>query len=242
MPKESLLSRWTRRGGLCVESRLLGLGFAHGVTTRALGSMKDPANRRRAVSAAGVEREPLVLHQVHGTGIVDASAASTPEPRPSADGWLCAEPGVACGVYVADCLPLYVWDEDGSAAGVFHAGWKGLAAGMAREAVRSFRRLGLGPERLSAAIGPRVGACCYRVGPEVAARFRAEVMRDGRLDLGAEARLQFEESGLPAGRVSLAAECTSCSPEEFFSFRRDKQDSRMLAFIALPGSRGARGS
>ncbi|MCX5789800.1 MAG: polyphenol oxidase family protein, partial [Elusimicrobia bacterium] len=183
-----------------------------------------------------------ILKQVHGTGIVDAAFAGPGCHAPQGsdkgsvegDGWVCAQKGVTPAVYISDCLPIFMWDLEQTAVGVFHAGWRGLAAGMPRAAVRAFGRIGLGPERLAAAVGPHVGACCYRVGPDVAAKFRAGVLRDGLLDLGAEARLQLEESGLAGERISVSPACTACEPSEFFSYRRDKLDRRLLAFITLP--------
>lgn len=231
----SLKASWRRAGSLHVEASLEELGVRHGVTTKALGDMKDPSARTRALAEAGLSGHALVLSQVHGTGIVEtASVAGIPEPRPKGDGWITAEPGVVPSVYAADCLPIFVWDLQLAAAGVFHAGWRGLAAGMPRAAVRAFRRFAIGPERLAAAVGPHVGACCYQVGPEVAEKFRREVLAEGRLDLGAEARLQLEESGIPASRISVSPACTACSAGEFFSYRREKLDHRLMAFISLP--------
>ncbi|MBI5201872.1 MAG: peptidoglycan editing factor PgeF [Elusimicrobia bacterium] len=226
---------WTKTGGLHVEPRLTALGFRHGVTTRALGNMKDAALRRKAVELAGLASDPFILNQVHGTSVVETSSvAGVPDARPTADGWITAERGAVAAIYIADCVPVFVWDRQGTAAGVFHAGWRGMAAGMPRAAVRAFRRFGLGPERLSAAVGPCAGPCCYAVGPEVRETFRPEVVRAGKLDLPAEARLQLLESNIPASDISVSGACTVCAPDEFFSYRRDKQDQRMMAFISIP--------
>ena len=255
MPRAPLLetSGWTKAGPLHVEPRLRALGLRHGVTTSGLGNMKDAASRRRALAAAGLSGDALILKQVHGTGIIDTASVGPGGCAPQGsdkgsvegDGWVCAQKGVTPAVYISDCLPIFIWDLERTAAGVFHAGWRGLAAGMPRAAVRAFGRLGLGPERLAAAVGPHVGACCYRVGPDVAAKFRAGVISapsplagegrgGGMLDLGAEARLQLEESGLAGERISVSPACTACEPSEFFSYRRDKLDRRLLAFITLP--------
>ena len=219
----SRLGSWSRSGPLYVEPRLSALGVRHGVTTRELGNMKEASARRRALAAAGIAGDALILKQVHGTAIALAAAETG---SPAADGWPCARAGVTPAVYVADCLPIFLWDRGGSAVGVFHAGWRGLAAGMPRLAARAFGRFGLEPESLAAAVGPHVGACCYRVGPDVASKFRPAMSRDGRLDLGEEARLQLEESGLAPAEISVSAACTACSP------------GRMLAFASLPEPHG----
>lgn len=213
---------------------MAALGIRHGFTTRRAGSMKSPEKRTAVAAALGMPA-PLTLKQVHGTAIFDADASNAGK---EGDGWLISEPGVSVAVYTADCVPLFLWSDDGKAAGVFHAGWRGTAKGMAKAAVAAFRdRLGVPATRLSAAAGAYAGACCYKVGPELEGEFPASsfVRRDGApyLDLAAETRRQLLEAGLPEAAVSVASECTICHPDDFFSFRRDKQDARLLALLSL---------
>jgi YfiH family protein len=231
---EKALAAWTEKDGLLREARLCALGLRHGFTSRRLGNMKVESLRREAAAKLGL-REPLTLQQVHGTAILDAVSANA---GLEADGWLLHRPGLAVAVYVADCVPLFVWSDDGKSAGVFHAGWRGTAKGMAKAAVAAFRdRLGVPASRLSAAAGPHAGPCCYRVGPELEKEFPASafVRRDGALylDLAAETRRQLIEAGVPAANASVSAPCTLSNPDDYFSFRRDKQDARMLALLSL---------
>ena len=214
-------------------------GVPHGVTFRALGDMKAQAARAEACRAAGV-REPLLLRQRHGTTILEGTAPSgSGEHPPSGDGWVSSQKGLTLGVFAADCLPIFIWDEDGlEAVGVFHSGWKGTAEGMPRAAVEAFSRMGLAPRRLAAFIGPHVGACCYRVGPELEGRFRPGSFLRGPqglfLDLAADAAAQLLEAGVGGERIEVSPDCTSCRSDLYFSFRREKQDRRMLAFIMKP--------
>jgi hypothetical protein len=225
---------WTEKDGLLREARLSALGLKHGFTTRRSGNMKDAARRRAAADLLGLT-EPLTLKQVHGAVIHDASAENA---GLEGDGWLLSRPGVAVGVYAADCVPLFLWSDDGKAAGVFHAGWRGTAKKMAMTAVAAFRdRLGVPASKLSAATGPHIGACCYKVGPELEKDFPASSLlrRDGALflDLAAETRRQLLEAGLPAGNIGAPAPCTASNSDDYFSYRRDKQDARLLALLSL---------
>jgi hypothetical protein len=208
-----------------------------GVTARRAGSMKDPYLRDAALSKAGLSGRPaFYLKQIHGAEVIRVTEAEVRQPSPEADGWITNLHGPVLCVFTADCLPIYIWDRAGRAAGVFHAGWRGLAKGMPRAAVKAFdAHFGLKPQDLAAQVGPHIGKCCYRVGPETAEQFRAEVRieRDGGtyLDLGKEAVLQLIESGIRL--TTPATECTSCRNEDYFSFRREKSDGRMMAFITL---------
>ncbi|MDE2290860.1 MAG: polyphenol oxidase family protein, partial [Elusimicrobia bacterium] len=147
------------------------------------------------------------------------------------DGLVSRTPGLAVGVFSADCVPILLWTDDARTVGAFHGGWRGLAAGIGRAAVAAMG----GGARLSASVGPRIGACCYRVGPELAGSFADERFerRDGGLflDLGAEALSQLTAAGVAAERVSVSSLCTSCRPE-LSSWRRDRVRSNMLSFVA----------
>lgn len=225
---------WTESDGLLREARLSALGLKHGFTTRRLGNMKDEKRRGEAANLLRISA-PLTLSQVHGTTIHDAVPANA---KKEGDGWLLSKPGISVGVYVADCVPLYLWSDDGKAAGVFHAGWRGTAKGMAKAAVAAFQeRLGVPASRLSAATGPHIGPCCYKVGPDFRAQFPASSLiergEDLYLDLAAETRRQLLEAGVPAGAIGAPAPCTATNADDYFSFRRDKQDARLLALLSL---------
>jgi len=208
-----------------------------GFTLRSAGSMKSPAVREAVLREAGLGGRPaFYLRQVHGDVIVPVRADSRPDALPEADGWVTDVPGPVLCVYMADCVPLLIWERTGKAVGAFHAGWRGLAKGMPTRAVEAFaKHYGIAAADLRAEIGPRVGACCYRVGPETAEQFRSEVRTERAggvyLDLAKEAEIQLRQAGV--GAVSKAGFCTSCHAESYFSFRRDKSDDRMMAFVSL---------
>ena len=244
------VSAWVEEKGLLRFPELSALGVPHGVTTRALGNMKDPARQEFAVSALSLKGAPLTLKQVHGSRIVVQSEimgqraplqAENHWP-PEADGWVADVPGAPVGVFVADCVPLYLWSREGKGVGVFHAGWRGLADGMVDKAVFSVMLMrSVVAEDLFGALGPHIGPCCYQVGPEFRQKDLGVAVgeRDGRLylDMGAYVRHAWANLRLQFGlalrdeQLSTAAPCTSCGPE-FHSFRRDKQDARMLALLA----------
>jgi copper oxidase (laccase) domain-containing protein len=102
--------------------------------------------------------------------------------------------------------------------------------GRALEAMRE--RFGTVPEDLHAAIGPGIGKCCYEVGPEVAEQF-GESGRT-RIDLPSYNRTQLIQSGVTAARIYASNLCTMCRPEEFHSFRRDKEAAgRLYSFAGI---------
>jgi polyphenol oxidase len=162
-----------------------------------------------------------------------------------ADAILTSEPGVAVGIATADCVPIVAVDAQARALAVVHAGWRGTLAGILRESLAAMKRdLGALPERIVVGIGPAVGACCYRVGEDVAASFAAArpgttgvvLRRDGapHLDLIEENRLQAKEEGVSLRSVHALDVCTVCRADLCHSYRRDgPQAGRMWLLAAL---------
>ncbi len=211
---EVVTADWTLDGELLVEPRLAEAGLRHGMTTLAADM-----SRYSAV---------LACRQEHGIMVREARPG---QPVGAGDGLVSRSSGLAVGVFSADCVPLLLWSSDGRAVGAFHAGWRGLAAGMGRAAAAAMA----GAKDVHAAVGPHIGPCCYEVGPELRGRFPDDrfVVRSERLylDLGAEARAQLEAGGLAPERIAVSALCTSCRPD-LASWRRDRVKRNMLTFIA----------
>ena len=81
-------------------------------------------NRRRLSDAFGIR--PAWLKQVHGLVVADADPAVVAE----ADASFTDQPGIACTVMTADCLPALFCDRAGTRVAAAHAGWRGLAGGV----------------------------------------------------------------------------------------------------------------
>jgi len=181
-----------------------------------LGGRGDDAaavaeNRRIACAELGVEHERLVLNrQRHTATVRRARQGATPQV---ADALWTDEPGLPLAALVADCVPIAIVATSGPPAlAVVHAGWRGLAAGVVAAA-----RAALGTHPAAAVVGPAIGPCCYRVGPEVSSRFDPDLTRGGFLDLWEAAARALERAGV--GRVDCLELCTRCNPELFFSYR-----------------------
>ncbi len=190
----------TRRGGVS-EGPYASLNVG-------LATQDDPervaANRERVREHAGAARLAQG-RQVHGTHVVVDG-----EGGEEADGQVTTRPGVAAIVLTADCLPVALAGP--GAAGVVHAGWRGLAGGVLEAGVAA---LGSGP--VVAAIGPGIGPCCYEVGDDVRAVFASS---ERTLDLKAVARARLEAAGVR--EIHDCGLCTACDPQRFFSHRRDR--------------------
>src|SRR6185369_4792699 len=96
--------------------------------------------------------------------------------RIEADALITDDPGVALGVFVADCIPALIVDPRTGAVAAAHAGWRGTIAGVLPAAVRALvHELGARPDDLRVVLGPAIGSCCFEVGAEVVAAFAGEL-------------------------------------------------------------------
>ncbi len=184
-------------------------------------------NRRLLCEQVGVVPAELAFNrQVHGARVREAAPSASGKPG---DAVWSDVPGRALLVFTADCLPVALARSSGSPAlALLHVGWRGLLAGIVERAA-----VLLG-ESFDAVIGPGIGPCCYEVGEEVAAPFRAAFGRDivhgRRLDLWSSAERALRAAG--AGRVERTDLCTACRPDLFFSHRRDGERTGRQGAIA----------
>jgi YfiH family protein len=207
------------------------------------------ANRARYGQA--LQARPVYLRQVHATAVARLTR-ETPDGT-QADACISTEPGVACTIMVADCLPILLCDDQGHVVGAAHAGWRGLAGqggwGVAESTVEAMAQaLALGTAaagpRLIAWLGPCIGPAAFEVGPDVLAGFTATdaaavacftPLREGKwlADLAGLARRRLRALGVDRvhGNDGSAPWCTVTNRSQFFSFRRDGVTGRFAASV-----------
>jgi YfiH family protein len=210
---------------------------------------------RQAAAALGADIEQVMrVKQVHGRTVRvlrrGESSAEDHQRRPEADAIVSNQADLVLAVQVADCVPLLMADPRSGAAAAVHAGWRGTCAAIAGAAIAAMaREFGTRPDDLVVALGPSIGACCYEVGAELLAAFRAAGADDRqlgrwftrtaggslRLDLWAANRDQIEAAGVRDDRIFLSRLCTQTHVAVFDSFRADgDQAGRMAAMIRVP--------
>ena len=195
------------------------------------------ANRQRLHDALGFDLL-AAPRQVHGVKVVPVTADMIDLPADElrkrldgADAVMTDRPGVAVAVSTADCVPVLLYDPEHRACAAVHAGWRGMAAHIVREAVGSMQvRYGSHPARLYAAVGPSIGPDSFEVGDEVVEAFSlagfdplAVVRRypSGRahIDLWAAAVEELTACGVELSQIEVAGICTRVRCDAFFSAR-----------------------
>jgi polyphenol oxidase len=219
-------------------------------------------NRRRFVEelGAGAEMSLVTVRQVHGAVVrvvreEDSAREGTLETAEGravleGDGLMTGVKGVLVGVQTADCVPVLVADVEKRVVAAIHAGWRGSVARIVEKGIAAMEaEFGSRREDLLAAVGPSIGACCYRVGDEVRGEFErafgyaGELFRgpggDLRLDLWEANRRQLLAAGIRAEKIAVLGECSGCAVDEagrrrYFSHRVDMGcTGRMLSAVGV---------
>ncbi|MBO9665041.1 peptidoglycan editing factor PgeF [Dokdonella sp.] len=202
------------------------------------GRGDDPAavaaNRAALIERLALPASPRWLRQVHGIDVLDADESIADQEK-TADAAVSRGEAVLA-VLTADCLPILFCSEDGDAVAAAHAGWRGLAAGVAEATIA---RLGVPAARLMAWLGPAIGARSYEVGEEVRAAFvgidprAAEAFAPTRpghwlCDLYALAHQRIAAAGVE--RV-YGGGFDTYADARFYSYRRERETGRFASLI-----------
>lgn len=241
MPKpEFIIPDWPAP----VHVKALQTTRAGGVSTGKYASLNlgdhvkdDPlhvAHNRQLLSPM-LPSEPVWLQQVHGVRVIDAGTSSCLE---TADASFTTRKDVVCVTMTADCLPVLLCDEAGTAVAAIHAGWRSLCDGVIEATVKT---MPVEAGQLMAWLGPAIGPDAFEIGSEVREQFIAQdAQAENALrphgekwlgDLYAIARQRLQALGIE--HIYGGGRCTYSESEAFFSFRRDGDTGRMATLIWL---------
>ncbi len=241
----------TRDGGVSEGSfRSMNLSFSRGDREEAVLE-----NFRRISEVMGIPEDRFAFaqqtHTLNVRRVTEADAGKgfvrLRDYYTDTDGLVTDVPGLALGVFFADCVPLIFADPVRRAIGVSHSGWRGTAGRMGEVTVRRMTsEFGCRPQDIICAIGPSICESCYEVGEDVAEQFRRAFAGDvngilretggGKyhLDLWEANRRILLSAGILSEHLTVTGICTCCHPEQLFSHRASHGNRGNLgAFLAL---------
>jgi polyphenol oxidase len=203
-------------------------------------------NRELLMQAFSLPSKPHWLRQVHGIDVlrfdqVPEPSANFHHDEPVADASVTSKKNIVLSVLTADCLPVLFCNKAGTEAAAAHAGWRGLAAGVLENTVRTMTSM---PENILVWLGPAAGPAAYEIGKEVrdafvnhdakaSKAFLSTRENHWRVDLYQLARMRLQALGV--SNISGGEYCSISQPDKFFSHRRDKVTGRMASVIWMSG-------
>ncbi len=179
---------------------------------------------------------PSLVHN-NRVEIVDEHSAgkgafSANDALPETDALVTNCNNLILAVTTADCLPVWIWSEDGEIIGIAHAGWKGLRSGIIKNLIKTAYSLNNTPlNRFHIKIGIGIKPCCYIVNTERLKYFVEYHLcrihwREGefvRLNLPEIAVIQAVKSGIPPENIETSPHCSCCNTD-YPSYRRDGEE------------------
>jgi polyphenol oxidase len=222
-------SNWNLRDGILTCDLLSQ--WRHGFFTR-LHHPQMPQDLHQCFYPNGLAYR---AKQVHGDRLVHAREIAVEISLLEADGvWVSPEfPERPASVWVcsADCVPVLIGDRRMGAVAAVHAGWRGTAAKIIKEAIVRLSQQGSELKDLCIALGPAISGEAYQVSQSVADQVLATIQTPVgvtsdpepdrcRLDLRLVQLQQLRELGISADQVAIASYCTLQNPDLFFSYRR----------------------
>lgn len=189
-------------------------------------------NRQLLADYLELPSKPSWLKQTHSTNVF---ALTKPlDDAVEADGAFTAEKGIVCAVLTADCLPLFITNQQGTKVAILHAGWRGLADGIIEKGIAMFQQDG---NELMAYAGPCISIEAFEIGAEVKGQLGGSEHcyrnseKEGHFyaDLVELSRLRCMELGLT--QFTSKGNCTFNDNDTLFSYRRDGVTGRMASLI-----------
>jgi YfiH family protein len=195
-----------------------------------------------AAHCSGLERI-YTIKQVHSSIVFLLNDELTKVNSREGDAIVTSIRNFGVGIYTADCVPLLLVDEEAKVVAAVHAGWRGTLSGIVNKTIRSIEEdFGILSSKISAAVGPSIGMCCYEVGEEVAVQFmskygeRSEFLhKENNSKYFIDLRMANVRNLLDAGvsNFEVMNICTKCNTD-FHSYRREgKGVGSQLSFIGL---------
>jgi YfiH family protein len=215
---------YTRRGG-CTPAPFDSLHFG------AAGQSADDLAANVGAAAGALAIDPSRLYtatQVHGRDVMVVHGTENRADllRKKGDAVVTTTAGVACGVKVADCVPLLIGDRASGAVAAIHSGWQGTEVNVVAAAVAALQSEIGSAGDFVAAIGPHIEVCCFEVGDDVALRLSACAPDESTVDrrrgsrphvnLRKIVRVQLERAGIFDESIDDVRGCTKCDALRFF--------------------------
>ncbi|MCR6110172.1 peptidoglycan editing factor PgeF [Bacillus sp. A301a_S52] len=165
------------------------------------------------------------------------------------DGFYTTETNTLLTLCYADCVPIYYIAPEHHTIGIAHAGWKGSVKNIAGKMVELWKlNESIPPTKIHAAIGPSIGACCYRVDDRVIKEVD-NILSSSHISTSPYQKISNDQysldlkklnlqllldAGIDRANILVSQYCTSCEKNLFFSHRRDNgKTGRMLSFIGF---------
>lgn len=175
----------------------------------------------------------VIPEQIHSNKVVYCTKAGN---IIGTDGIITNKKDLTLSIQVADCIPIYLYDDQNQNIGLVHAGWRGVTSGIIDKSIEKMKELNSKSIDIKVLLGPSIRQCCFEIGPEVGKLFNGKFQKIGKgnrphLDLQSIVIDKLINMNIQYKNIIDIKKCTCCS-EKYHSFRRDGDKAgRMIAMM-----------
>jgi len=195
-------------------------------------------NYKRVKKVLGIDKI-FTLKQIHSNKVFYVNSNNFKKDL-AGDGLFTDEKGLAIGVKVADCLPIYIFDKKLKVIGIAHAGWRSTLTRIGESLVSAImEKFSLSHSDLNFVLGPCIDQPCYEVGFELLSQFFNNIPGSERFFAEHNQKIYFYLKDLNRSLLKTLGlteitgldYCTKCNPDLFYSVRRNGTAGRNLALF-----------
>ena len=199
-------------------------------TKKHYGSIPEKSKEEVAEDFS-LNKTMLSCYQTHSDNVVLVDENTNSDYFPNTDGILTSNKNAAVLTKYADCLPIFIYDEETKIFGAVHSGWKGSYQEIVKRAIEKINPKDLSTINILFGIG--ISCEKYNVGKEFYEDFKNKFSKEIVDKVFSIRNNEFffdnqlfnyyllKEYGVKEEKMFLNNRCTFS--ENFHSFRRDKE-------------------
>ena len=200
-------------------------------TKKHYGSVPEKSREEVAEDFSLKDKIMVSSHQTHSDNVVLIGENPELTYFENTDGILSSNKNVAILTKYADCLPIFIYDEESKIFGAVHSGWKGTYQEIVKRAIEKINPKDLSTINILFGIG--ISCEKYNVGKEFYEDFKNKFSKEIVDKVFSIKNNEFffdnqlfnyyllKEYGVKEEKMFLNNRCTFS--ENFHSFRRDKE-------------------
>lgn len=203
------------------------------------GNYFNIENRKRFLKNNNIGYNSVVFADiVHGNNV--EIIRNINEVIPPSDALITKNKNIFLAIGVADCIPVFLYEEVVGIIGIIHVGWRGVVKEVVKKTIDRIVFLGGEKGNIRISIGPGINGCHFEIKDNILEEFKNYkdfvINKNNKIfvDLKAILMKQLLDCGIVVGNIENDNRCTYCN-DNFFSFRRDKSKivETMMATIGL---------
>lgn len=213
----------------------------YGISHKENGDMRSFKNKQKFLQSIKLEQKIIIEARLDHGNQVKIITEKTKNKKPICDGLITTSNQYILSVTVADCLPIFFYNDTNNFVGIIHAGWQGLQKNIIQKMLKIYQqKFNSDLSSIKIIIGPHIQKCHFEVQKDFLKKFKeykAEHTKDNKhfINLSKIAKDQLIKNGAKAPNIKISNKCTYCSNNKYHSYRKETKDNFkiMLAHISL---------